>query len=190
VSTSSTDVSPEDTGYTRGVRLASVDAGRVIRIFLALCLLSTVVLAAVLTASAAGDDDRLNTLRHHGVPVVVTVTDCLGVGASINIGVQYWQCHGDYTLAGRKFHEVIGGNRAQLDAGSQIQAVAVAGQPSLLSTTASIGPGHSLWAPFVTPVILWGAVVLALGGWGAWWLRRKQKRSVPEAVSTGSGPQD
>ena len=111
MSTKSANQPPEGTSYTRGMQLGEVDTGRVIGIFLAACLVALIVLTAVLTISVTRQNARADKLHNQGVPVVATVTGCEGVGASINVGVEYWVCRGTYSLDANVYNEVIGGNR-------------------------------------------------------------------------------
>ena len=60
---------PDDASYLRGVRVADVDTGRVVRVLVAVVLIGLIVLAGVLTVSATSQSSRLSKLRDQGVPV-------------------------------------------------------------------------------------------------------------------------
>jgi hypothetical protein len=174
---------PEGASYTRGVQLGEVNSGRVIRALLAACLLGLIAVTIALTISIAGDNARADRLRHQGVPVVATVTGCTGVGASINVGVEYWVCRGDYSLAGNVYNAELGGNRAELDAGTKVSAVAVPGSPSLLATAESVAGSGSKRTSYVTPLILAGVAVLGIIGFAAWYMVERGRRPPPALAS-------
>jgi hypothetical protein len=179
---------PDDSSYLRGVRVAEVDTGRVVRVLIAVCVVAVVILATILTISAARQNSRLSTLRSRGVPVTVTVTGCLGISSGIGMAVEYWECRGTYTLAGQSYTEVIGGSRARLREGQTVPAIAVPGDPALLSTAAVAARSHSDWSPYVTPMILVGVtatVIVGLIVWSRWRRRRPPGDSSPPAAEVG-----
>jgi hypothetical protein len=179
---------PDDTSYLRGVRVAEVDTGRVVRVLIAVGLVALVVLAVILTISAARQNSRLSTLRSRGVPVTVSVTGCLGISSGIGMAVEYWECRGTYTLAGQSYTEVIGGSRAHLREGQTVAAIAVPGDPGLLSTAAAAARKHSDWASYVTPMILGGVTAILIVGllaWSKWRHRRAAEESGPPTGGLG-----
>ena len=158
--------------HLRGVRVAEADTGRVVRVLVALALVGLAVLTIILTVSAANQNSRIDQLRNHGVAVTATVTSCLGVGSGVGMGIEYWQCRATYTLEGQQYEAVIGGNRAHLQDGQPLPAVAVPGKPSLLSTAGSVHGGGSALTPYVTPLVL--GVLTIVGTVGALlWARRR-----------------
>jgi hypothetical protein len=94
--------------------------------------------AAYMALLAAGRDSRMALLRHHGVPVDVVVSGCRGISSGVGMGIEYWQCSGSFTLAGRGYEEVIGGSRALLERGQHVGGVVVPGRPGSLATAASV----------------------------------------------------
>jgi hypothetical protein len=152
------------------VRVSNTEAGPVVRVIVIGVLLALLAIAVALTISAAHENSRADTVRHRGVPVHVTVTGCQGVSSGIGMGIEYFECRGTYRLDGRSYNEVIGGNRVQLQTGQMVPAMAVPGQPRLLSV-ATPGP-HSDWKPYIAPIILGalvGAGVISL----LWWSKRR-----------------
>jgi hypothetical protein len=179
---------PDDSSYLRGVRVADVDTGRVIRVLIAVGLVALVVLALILTVSAARQNSRLSTLRSRGVPVTVTVAGCLGISSGIGMAVEYWECRGTYTLAGQSYKEVIGGSRAHLREGQTVDAIAVPGDPGLLSTAAAATRKHSDWAAYVTPIVLGGVtatLIVGLLAWSKWRHRRVAEEANPPSGAPG-----
>ena len=145
---------PDDASYLRGVRVADVDTGRVVRVLVVVVLIGLIVLAGVLTVSATSQSSRLSKLRDHGVPVALTVTGCLAISSGIGMSVEYWDCRGSYTLGGHRYNELIGGSRAHLDDGQVVEAIAVPGEPALVSLSTSVSQPRSSFTPYVTPIIL------------------------------------
>jgi hypothetical protein len=165
------DSTPEDIGHLRGVRVAEVDPGRVIRVIALVIVLALAVAAVILAFSAARDNARLSKLQDHGVSVEATVTGCSAISSGVGMGTEYWECRGTYSLDGHHYNQVIRGSRAHLNPGQTVQAVAVPGDPSLLSTVAAAAHRHSAWPAYLGPIIL-GAVAVIIGlGVVLWWRR-------------------
>jgi hypothetical protein len=129
-------------------------------------------LAVYFAVAGSTESSRLNTLRHRGVPVTATVSGCVGISSGVGMGIEYWQCRATYTLAGQSFNEVVNGSRGLLEAGERVGAIAVPGDPSLLSTVASVHGSGSSETDNVVAVVL-GAVAVVVG---AGWLRLERVR--------------
>lgn len=129
-------------------------------------------LAVYFAVAGSTESSRLNALRHRGVPVTATVTGCVGISSGVGMGIEYWQCRATYTLAGHTFNEVINGNRVLLETGQGVGAIAVPGDPSLLSTVSSVHRSGSSETDNVIAAVL-GAVAVALG---AGWLQLERVR--------------
>jgi hypothetical protein len=149
--------------------MSDMEAGPVIRVIVIAVLLALVAITIALTISAAHENARVDTVRHRGVPVQVTVTGCQGISSGVGMGIEYWECRGTYSLAGRSYNEVIGGSRARLATGQVVPAVAVPGQPRLLSAAGS----HSDWKPYLAPIVL-GTLILSSLGVLLWWTKRRR----------------
>ena len=133
-------------------------------------------LAVYFAVAGSSESSRLSTLRQRGVPVTATVTGCVAIGSGIGMGVEYWQCQGSYSLAGQSFTEVINGSRAQLDTGQRVAAIAVPGEPSLLSTVSSArGSGSSGTDDAIAATL--GAAALAIGAGWVLLSRRRHSRN-------------
>jgi len=155
----------------------TIQARRVLDAMAALCVVVLLALAVALTLSAAHGNAHLTALRHHGVPVQVTVTGCLGISSGIGMGVEYWQCRGSYSLGGQTYNEVIHGSRSMLDAGRRLPAIAVPGQPTLLTTVSGVAKAHSGSTLYVVSALL---AVAAIGVILAWVLLSRRRRSRPQ----------
>jgi hypothetical protein len=181
MSTTSPGDPTEEAIYRRGAGVGDVNGGRVIRVLLAACLIGLVIVTVVLTISAARQDSRSDRLKNEGVPVVATVTGCEGVGASINVGVEYYVCRANYSYNANAYNEVLGGNRADIDPGTKVQAVAVPGSPALLATVQSVDKPLSTWEPYVTPIALACVTLGSVGGY-LWWSARRKRRVARDPV--------
>jgi hypothetical protein len=149
-----------EASHFRGVRVAEVDPRRVFWVVAAVVLLGLVGSTVALTISAGRQDARLHRLHHDGVPVQATASGCVGISSGVGMGIEYWECRGTYTLGGHTYNQVIRGSRAHLENGQKVQAIAVPGEPDLLSTVDAAGQKYSPWTAYVTPIIL-GAVTVA-----------------------------
>jgi hypothetical protein len=175
---------PQDPGgYIRGSGGVMPGKARVASIAVLVCLVLLAAVAIALAVSAGGENSRVDTLRRSGVPVQVTVTGCTSIGSGIGMSIEYWSCRGDYTLAGHTFNAVIGGSRAFLESGTAVQAVAVPGRPSLLSTPGVLRRQSDNSSRYIAPAAVGGATVALAGGWAA--VRRRNRRQLTAAKHSG-----
>jgi hypothetical protein len=105
------------------------------------------------------------------------------------MAIEYWECRGTYGLDGHAYTEVIGGSRTHLLDGQTLPAVAVPGDPGLLSTTTALAHHSSAWTPYVTPTILGALVVISSLGW-AGWSRRQRRRRFAQSRDECPGPRN
>src|SRR5581483_2382655 len=158
---------PEGTGYIRGGGGAHVDPVRLTRIVV-LALAAILVAAAIVTAvSQAESIARDTNLRTKGVPVLVTVDSCVGIGAGVGQAVNYFTCRGSFTQGGQTYTETIGGNRGSLVPGSHLEAFAVPGDPKSLSTT-NIRVKDSSWSSYLAAILLAASAAVLLLGLLVW----------------------
>jgi hypothetical protein len=165
--------------YVRASAGSDVDARKVGRFALIVCVLALAGVAIATTVGAARQDSSQTRLQRDGVPVEVTVTGCAGYSSGIGQAVTYYSCRGEYTLAGHRYNEVIGGTRTVHSEGQVLRGVTVPGDPSLLSTATAVAKRFSPWTPYVTPIVLAAlAIALALGLllWPRWRRRADSKR--------------
>ena len=146
-----------------------VDVRRVGRVFGALCLVTLAVLSIALFVAGAKKNDQINSLRYHGVAVEVTVTTCLGLLGGSGSNPAGYECKGTFALGGHRYREDIPGNTIRTP-GATLRAVAVPGNPPLLSTARAVATDRASGKVFIVPTIL--IVVLALVV-GALVLRRR-----------------
>jgi hypothetical protein len=140
------------------------------------------VLVVVLTVAGAHSNDQIDTLHDRGVPVTVTVTGCLGLLGGSGSNAAGYSCHGSYTLDSRRYIEPLPGTSFHRP-GATIPAVAVPGDPALLSPDSIIDKQHSSAGVYVVPAVL-ACVLLLLLGLVVWRYRTGQRAEARSAHST------
>jgi hypothetical protein len=168
-------------GYIRGGG-GIVDTRRLFRAVVGSAIVACVALAAVavlLMVTAVHDNSRIDSLKHHGVPVDVTVTDCLGILSGTGVTVTSFQCNGSFNLDGRSYKAVIAGSTVNHSPGDEVLAVADPRHPTSIATATSLENAHSSWRGFIAPAVTL-FVLIALIVAIVWWLRRKAIARLPE----------
>jgi hypothetical protein len=173
MSTTPISPAPGADNYVRGVRATTVQTGRVLRILALIGFLALVGAEIGVLVTVTDDRSLANKIHNHGVPVTATVTGCTGISSGVGMGIEYWQCRASYSLDGQTYVAAIRGSRSLLQAGDQMAAVAVPGDPGLLSTPRSAAREQSFWNAYLTPVIL-GGVIVVLGLASLLWVRRRR----------------
>jgi hypothetical protein len=168
-------------GYIRGGG-GIVDTRRLFRVVVGSAMVALVALAAVvvaLTIKAVHDNSRIDALRHHGVPVDVTVTNCLGILSGTGVTVTSFQCSGSFNLNGRSYNAVIAGSNLNHSPGDVVKAVADPRHPTSIATPTSLQNAHSSWRAFIAPAVTL-VVLITLIAVILWWRRRKANARPPE----------
>jgi hypothetical protein len=161
----------------RGADVA-VDTKRVGRVVVGGCLVAIAVAAVVLFLAGANKNAQIMALHDQGVPVEVTVTKCLGLLGGSGSNAAGYACTGTFSLDGERFAEAIPGDTFRAP-GSALRAVAVAGNPPLLSTSSAVASEHASWKVFAVPGVLVVLLALALT---AVVLRRRRRSARPLLV--------
>lgn len=156
---------PERIGTLRGASVQS-DPRRLARMALGLVMATLAVLAVVFLVAGIHSNDQIDRLHNHGQPVTVTVTGCLGLLGGSGSNAAGDSCSGTYTLSGHTFTEPLPGSTFYKP-GTRIPALAVPGDPALVSPTTVADAQHSTAGVFVLPAVL-GGVFLVLAGIVAW----------------------
>jgi hypothetical protein len=129
------------------------------------------VVAVIITVSfisAANDYSRINRLKSHGVPVVVTVTTCIGnLGGSGSNGAGY-TCRGSYRVKGVRYQEVIASKSTLSATGSTVRGVADPSRPSTVELASAVASSSASPSIFIVP----GLLTLLLAGLVTVLLRR------------------
>jgi hypothetical protein len=152
------DTSDEPVTTLRGAGVA-VDARRVARFVVGVCLLTLTVLVVVLFLAGTQKNAQITSLRQHGVAVEVTVSGCRGLMGGSGSNLVGYECRGTFTVDGHRYSEAIPGNTFHAP-GAKLRSVTVPGDPALLSTVRALATEHPSSRVFVLPTIL--LVVLAL----------------------------
>jgi hypothetical protein len=158
-----------------------VDARRAGRVVVGVCISALAVLAVVLFVAGADKNAQITSLRHHGVPVEVTVSGCLGLLGGSGSNQAGYACTGTYTLGGHRHQEAIPGNTF-LATGAKLRGVTLPGDPALLSTVGAVATEHPSWRVFIVPTILVIIVVLLVGKLA---LRRRHDSRPATTLSEG-----
>jgi len=183
--TSDADQSHENVGdgYIRGGG-GVIDTRRLFRVVVGSAIVALAVLVVVLTIEAVHKNSRIDGLQHRGVPVDVTVTDCLGVLSGTGVTVAYFECSGSFDLDGRSYNAVIAGSHVNHAAGDVVKAVADPKHPTTISTVTSLANAHSSWRAFIGPGVLFLLLVLLIVG-VFWWSRRNSAQRHPDGDALG-----
>jgi hypothetical protein len=119
-----------------------------------LLIAALAIIVIISFVSAVNDIARINRLKFHGVPVVVTVTNCAGnIGGSGSNAAGY-TCRGVYEIKGNTYHEIIGSKATLSTAGSEVRCVADPARPSTIELTSAVASTSTSAAPFVVPSLL------------------------------------
>jgi hypothetical protein len=164
VSVSPDGSSAGDGTYIRGGGGVAISP-RVLAVVLAgICIALLVAFAAYYGFAANRQSSNIAALRNRGVPVEATITGCVAVSSGVGMGIEYWQCRGSYTLEGRTFNEQLNGSRSFVETGRVVAAVAVPGDPGLLSTASSVRGRHNSTGSYIVSGVLGALAVVGAGG--------------------------
>jgi hypothetical protein len=104
--------------------------------------------------SAANDNSRIDRLKNHGVPVVVTITNCVGnIGGSGSNAAGY-SCHGTYRVDDTRYQEIIGSKTTFSAAGTTVHGVADPAHPGTVELASAVASSTSSPSAFVVPSLL------------------------------------
>ena len=128
-------------GQLRGAGVA-VDRRRVGQVVIGIVLATLAILAIVFTVVGVHTNQQDDRLHRDGVPVTFTVTGCLGLLGGSGSNAAGYSCHGMYTLDGRRYSEQLPGDSFHRP-GSTVAAIAVPGDPALVSPASIVATEHS-----------------------------------------------
>jgi uncharacterized membrane protein len=154
------DQPPARVGQLRGAGV-SVDARRVGQVAIGIVLVTLAVLAILFTIVGIHTNQQDDRLHHDGVPVTFTVTGCLGLLGGSGSNAAGYSCRGSYSLDGRHYSGVQLPGDSLHRPGSTVAAIAVPGDPALVSPTSIVAGQHSSAGAFVLPAVL-AAILLVL----------------------------
>jgi preprotein translocase subunit SecG len=166
-------------GTLRGAGVGTINTRRLGRIIIGLILATLAVLVVVFVVIGVHKNQQTDRLHNDGVPVTFTVSTCTGLLGGSGSNFVGYVCHGSYGLDGHTYAEQLPGNDFHRP-GSTVAAIAVPGDPPLVSPAAMVKTEHSSSGVFVVPVILLAVLVLLVG------LLLLQRKKQHDASGSGS----
>jgi hypothetical protein len=149
-------------GALRGAGVGSIDTRRLRRIVIGLILATLAVLVLVFTLVGVHKNQQTDRLHNDGVAVTFTFAGCTGLLGGSGSNFTGYVCHGTYHLGGHTYSEQLPGNDFHRT-GSTVPAIAVPGDPALVSPTAMVKMEHSSAGVFLVPAILLVILLLLVG---------------------------
>jgi hypothetical protein len=158
--TSTPDVPPgHRVASLRGAEAASL--GR--HFWLRAATVGLVVFAVAIAlsfASTLNDHSRVDRMKADGVPVSVTIANCVGNMGGSGSNVAGYVCRGTYAIEGVKYNEIISSMTTFASPGARVSAIADPSQHGYVALASAIRHASSSSAAFVVLIIL--TVVLIL----------------------------
>jgi hypothetical protein len=148
-------------GTLRGAGV-QIDGRRVARVLLGIVIATLAVLVVVFTLVGIHQNEQADQLHNQGVPVTFTVSGCLGLLGGSGSNAAGYSCHGSYVLHGHRYAESLPGSAFHAP-GSKVVAVAVPGDPALVSPVSIVDTEHSSDGVFILPVVLLAVLVVIVG---------------------------
>lgn len=129
----------------------------------AILLIAFAMAITVSFISAAHDNSRIERLKTEGVPVVVTVTNCVGNIGGSGSNASGYTCRGAYRVKGVSYQETIGSKSTLSSVGSTVSGIADPERPStveLASAVARSSPSPSAYVVASVLALLFVALTL------------------------------
>jgi hypothetical protein len=183
-STPESDRTDERVGRLRGAGV-EVNGRRVGQVAFGIVLATLAILAIVFTIVGVHTNQQDDRLHNDGVPVTFTVTGCLGLLGGSGSNAAGYSCQGTYTLDGARYHEQLPGNSFHRP-GSTVAAIAVPGDPALVSPASIVATEHSSAGVFVLPAILLIALLVLVALLIV--LRRRRQRIERQRIEDAGAP--
>ena len=130
-----------------------IDGRRVAAVLVGIILVTLAVLVVVFTVVGLDKNHQIDQLRNQGVPVDVTVTSCQGLLGGSGSNAAGYACRGTYKLGGHRYNEQLPGTALHAP-GTIIRAVAVPGDPALVSPVSVVDSEHASATVFILPAVL------------------------------------
>jgi hypothetical protein len=140
----------------------TINAPRFGRILIVLGMVALLVTGVLLLVGGAHHNAQITRLQHDGVKVQITVTSCIGMAGGTGSTPASFTCQGNFVLSGHRYHELIGGQTAEVNAGATVKGVAIPDDPALVSTASSVAASHTSFAVFLLPIVLLAIFVALL----------------------------
>ncbi len=172
--TSESDGTDQRIGQLRGAGV-QVNGRRVAHVALGIVLATLAILAIVFTVVGVHTNQQDDRLHNDGVPVSFTVTGCLGLLGGSGSNAAGYSCQGTYTLDGARYHEQLPGDSFHRP-GSTVAAIAVPGDPALVSPASIVATQRSSAGVFVLPAVLFVVLLVLVALLVA--VRRRHQRTA------------
>ncbi len=160
------------------------NARRVGQVVVGLCLVTLAVLVIVFTVAGVHKNSQINELHHDGVPVTVTVTNCLGLMGGSGSNAAGYSCTGSFTIHGTRYTEGLPGTGFHR-VGSAVAATVVPSDPALVSPNTILRSEHASMSVFLLPLILLVVLILLVALIA---LVRRRRRDAAELTTPGMTP--
>ncbi len=160
-----------------------IDGRKAGRVLAGLVLGILAILVVVFTVVGFDKNQQIDELHSRGVPVTVTVTGCLGLLGGSGSNAAGYSCHGAYTLDGHTYDENLPGNSFHRP-GTTVAAVAVPGDPALVSPRSTVESEQASGDVFVVPAVLLAVLLLSVAGL---LLRHRHRRQGAGGASSPPG---
>lgn len=181
---------PKAVSTTREARVSSLRGaeartlGR--RFWLIAGTLVLLVFAAALAlsfVSVTNANARINRLKSHGIPVTVTVVNCVGNLSGSGSNVSGYQCRGTYRISGETFTEPIGFKTTYSPSGTAISGLVDPSRHNSVALASAVRKSTASSSGYIPPGVLTVALIaLALA------LRRVARRRPPHEATTHVAP--
>jgi hypothetical protein len=135
------------------------NARRVGQVAVGICLVTLATLVVVLTVAGVHSNSQINELRHDGVPVTVTVTNCLGLMGGSGSNAAGYSCTGSFTVHGTHYTQQLPGTGFH-NVGSKVASTVVPSDPGLVSPDSVLRSQHTSMGVFLLPLVLLIALAL------------------------------
>jgi len=150
------------------------DARRVGHVAVGLCLVALATLVIIFTIAGFHRNNQISELHHDGVPVTVTVTNCLGLMGGSGSNAAGYSCTGAFTIHGTRYTESLPGTGFH-NIGSTVPATAVPNDPALVSPDKILRSEHTSFSVFILPLVLLAVLALLV----ALIVRVRRRRARP-----------
>jgi hypothetical protein len=120
----------------------------------ALFLLVFLVALVASFISISNANARVERLKAHGIPVVVTVGKCVGNLSGSGSNVSGYQCQGSYRVGSATYHEPIGFKTTFSPPGSTVRGLVDPSRHNAVALASAIRTSASSPSSYVAPIVL------------------------------------
>lgn len=158
---------PSSRGAAPGDRVASLRGAQAASLgrqfWLRAATVGLVIFAVAIAlsfASTLNDHSRLARMKANGIPVTVTISNCVGNMGGSGSNVAGYVCRGTYAIDGVKFSEIISSMTTFASPGSGVPAIADPSQHGYIALASAIRHASSSSTAFLVLIALIAVFVL------------------------------